>query len=387
MDEKTEKFALVLDIGTTGIKSFVFNEAFGIVAKSYKHIDEINLHRGHVEQDPRDILKLAIEAIRDAVKNSGILTENILGMAITNQRESVVAWDKKTSWPFYPAILWKDVRTEEYCARFSDADRKKIKQKTGLSIEPYFSASKINWLLNNVPEVKTAMKENCLACGTLDSWLLWNISEEKNFLTDQTNASRALLFNIREKKWDEDLFEFFEIPREIVSEVYESKSNFGNLKKEIIGRTLPIVGICGDQQASLYAAGKTIGTTKITYGTGTFIMQITGKEFVLNENFFTTLSVDGDYVFEAKVNHGGEEVELILNDNEKLLKYLKNLAQETDFYVKKLPQKPAEIIIDGGVMRDGILKKYQEEISQVSIKEQMIFDGTALGAAKLVFEQ
>jgi glycerol kinase len=311
--------------------------------------------------------------------------ESILGMAITNQRESVVAWDKKTSWPFYPAILWKDTRTQEYCVHFSDADQKMVKEKTGLPIESYFSASKINWLLNNVPEVKMAAEKECLACGTIDSWLIWNLSEKKDFVTDWTNASRTLLFNIKDKKWDEELLNLFGIPGEIMPKVEKSKGDFGILDSKVLGRAIPIRAVCGDQQSSLYAAGTKTGTTKITYGTGVFIMQVLGKDFSLVEDFFTTLAADGSYALEAKVDHGGKEVESMLGDDKKLHAFLKNVAVEVDRYIKKIPIKPEKITIDGGVMRDGIVGSYQEEISGIKIDEQIVFDGTALGSAKLFF--
>lgn len=385
MNNKKGKFALVLDIGTTGIKSFIFDEEFNVLAKSYKPMEEINLHPGHIEQDPRDILNKSIDAMKDVVKESGIPLESILGMAITNQRESVVAWDKKTSWPFYPAILWKDIRTKEYCAHFSNAEQKMVRQKTGLPIEPYFSASKINWLLNNVPEVKLAAEKECLACGTLDSWLVWNISEKKDFVTDWTNASRTLLFDIKNKRWDESLFDLFSIPEGIMPKVEKSKGDFGIMDSKVLGRAIPIKVVCGDQQSSLYAAGTKTGTTKITYGTGVFIMQILGADFSLVEDFFTTLTVDGSYALEAKVDHGGKEVESLLGDDKKLNAFLKNVALETDRYIKKLPAKPEKIMIDGGVTRAEKVGEYQEEISGTKIDKQTIFDGTALGSAKLFF--
>jgi len=385
MDKKAGEFALVLDVGTTGVKAFIFDESLNIAAKSYKHVEEISLHPGHIEQDPRGILELAIDVMRSVVKESGVPIKNISGMAITNQRESVVAWDKKTSWPFYPAILWKDVRTKEYCAHFSDTDRKMVRQKTGLPIEPYFSASKINWLLNNVPEVKFAAEKGCLACGTLDSWLIWNLSEKKDFVTDWTNASRTLLFNIKDKKWDKELLDLFGIPDDLMPRAEKSRGDFGVLDPKVLGRAIPIKAVCGDQQSGLYAAGTKMGTTKITYGTGVFIMQVLGNDFSLIKDFFTTLAADGSYSLEAKVDHGGKEVESILGDDKKLHAFLKNIALETDCYIKKLPIKPEGITIDGGVTRDGIVGGYQEKISGIKIFEQTVFDGTALGLAKMFF--
>jgi glycerol kinase len=385
MSRKTGKFVLVLDVGTTGVKSFVFDEAFNIVAKAYKHIEEIKTHSGYVEQDPSAILEIASNVMRSAVEESDVSVENILGIAITNQRESVVAWNKKTSSSLYPIISWKDVRTKKYCDQFSDTDREVVKQKTGLPIEPYFSASKINWLLNNVSDVKLAAEKRYLAFGTLDSWLIWNLGEEKNFVTDWTNASRTLLYDIKNKRWDKDLLSLFDISEELLPKVEKSRGSFGMLSQIVLGRSIPIKVVCGDQQSSLYAAGTKVGTTKITYGTGVFIMQILGDDFSLKDGFFTTLDVEGNCVLEAKVNHGGREVESLLGNDEALRSFLKKIAVEADYYIKKLPTKPEKITIDGGVMRDGIIGKYQEEISGIKISEQTIFDGTALGLAKLFF--
>ncbi|MDO8512578.1 MAG: FGGY family carbohydrate kinase [bacterium] len=388
MKSLENKFVLVLDVGTTGIKAFVFSRGGDIVAKANRTIGEIRLHPGHVEQDPAEIIQLSKEVLAEAVSASKIKEEDFLGMSITNQRETIIAWDKKTAWPFYPAIVWKDTRTNEYCQELAKKFGEVVLQKTGLPILPYFSASKISWLLDNVPEVKLAAEKNCLACGTVDSWLLWNLTEEQVFSTDVTNATRTLLCNIKTKQWDDELLNMFNVNIEILPEIKKTQGHFGNLKKDILGFSLPILTVCGDQQASLYAAGDTEGTTKITYGTGTFIMQIIGKEFLLREGFFTTITAGGEnFAIEAKMDRGAKEVLKLLADKPALKKYLKEIAIDVDKVIKKLPHKPTEIVIDGGVMRDGIVGKFQEEISGIKIVPQKIFDGTALGAAKLVFDQ
>ncbi len=380
---KNKQFVLVLDAGTTGIKAFVFDRDFKIIAKSYRKISEFSLREGKVEQDPRKIVDVSVDLLKEAVGASGIQASEIAGVGVTNQRETVVAWDKVTSRPLYPAIVWKDSRTKEYCEALAAKNEKQVREKTGLPIESYFSASKINWLLNNIPEVKTNKN---LACGTLDSWIIWNISGARSFVTDWTNASRTLLFNIHEREWDQGLFNLFGIPGGIMPEIKESKDSFGVLRKDILGLNLPIMAVCGDQQASMFAAGTEEGVTKITYGTGTFIMQAIGNKFALLDGFFTTLMANGEYAVEAKIGRGGKEVEPLLNDTEKLRGFLKELAVDTDFYLRRLPRKPGQIVIDGGVMRDGIIGKYQEEISGLKMKEQAAFDGTALGVAKLILD-
>lgn len=381
-----KQFVLVLDVGTTGIKAFVFDKEGAIVANAKRAIGEIRLHPGHVEQDPSEMIRLSKEVLAEVVSVSNKKEEEFIGVSITNQRETIIAWDKKTSWPFYPAIVWKDTRTLEQCQVLVEKYGDKVMQKTGLPILPYFSASKIGWLLQNVPEVRLAAERKCLACGTVDAWVLWNLTEEQVFSTDATNATRTLLCNIQTKQWDDELLSIFNVNREILPEIKKTQSNFGKLNKEILGFSLPILAVCGDQQASLFAVGESEGTTKITYGTGTFIMQITGKDFSLQEGFFTTMTADGEnFAIEAKVDRGAKEVLKVLADKPALEKYLKEIAIDVDKVIKKLPHKPMEIIIDGGVMRDGIVGKYQEEISGIKITEQKIYDGTALGAARLVF--
>lgn len=382
--QDNRQYILVLDVGTTGIKAFVFDKEGRIIARANRSIGEISLHPGHVEQDPGEIIRLAKEVLKEAVTNSAKQAYEFIGMSITNQRETIIAWDKKTSWPFYPAIVWKDSRTEAECKQIAEKYGEIVLHKTGLPILPYFSASKISWLLQNVPEVKLAAEKNCLACGTVDAWVLWNLTEEKIFVTDTTNATRTLLCDVNTLQWDAELLKIFNIDAAILPDIQKTQSNFGNLSKEILGFSLPILAVCGDQQASLFAAGGDVGTTKVTYGTGTFIMQIIGTEFALREGFFTTITADGaQFAIEAKVGRGAKEVAKLLTDKPALENYLQQLAADVDLIIKKLPQKPRELIIDGGVMRDGIVGKFQEQISEIKIREQIIYDGTALGAARL----
>lgn len=376
-----KKYVLVLDVGTTGIKAFVFDNDENIVARAKRDIAEISAQPNYVEQDPAEMIRLVKEVLTEAVSASKIREGEFLGMSITNQRETIIAWEKTTSRPLYLAIVWKDTRTEKECQSLVEKYGEIVLQKTGLPILPYFSASKINWLLRNVPA-------DNFVCGTVDAWVLWNLTAEQVFYTDVTNAGRTLLCNIKTKQWDNELLDIFKVKREILPEIKNMRDSFGTLKKDILGFSLPILAVCGDQQASLFAAGDKVGTTKITYGTGTFILQIIGAEFALHEGFFTTLMADGaSYAIEAKVNRGAKEVDKLLNDKVALEKYLKEIAVDVDKVIKKLPLKPTEIMIDGGVMRDGIVGKLQEEISGIKTREQKIFDGTALGAARLIFEQ
>ena len=226
-----KKFALVLDVGTTGIKAFVFDAEGNIVAKENRKIDEISLHPGHVEQDPIEIIKLSEDVLRSVVKESGLGEKDFIGLGISNQRETTVVWDKKSSWPFYPAIVWKDSRTKNYCDAVGAENNNVVQAKTGLTIQPYFSASKMQWLFENIPEVKFASDKNCLGMGTVDTWLLWNLTEDRSYLTDETNAARTLIFNIKTKQWDKDLLNIFSLAMVVLPDVKPSRSNFGKLKK------------------------------------------------------------------------------------------------------------------------------------------------------------
>lgn len=380
------KYVIVLDVGTSGAKGFIFDDQYNLKSKKYFPIKIISLHKGkgHVEQDPREIIKAAKQVLREVFAESQLSPKDITGMGITNQRETTVLWDKKTTWPLYPAIVWNDKRTEKYCLELKDKE-KTVREKTGLKIEPYFSASKIHWLLENVPAARPALENNYLACGTVDSWLLWNLAEGSPFLTDQTNAARTLLFNAQTRKWDKELLDLFEIPEKIIPEVKSIRDDFGFLREDILGFKIPIQAICGDQQAGLYAAGHEVGTTKVTYGTGTFVMQII-PEFKIYEDFFTTISgANGSFAVEGKIEKGGKQVEPLLNNPTELRKFLEELAGEVDVLIKNLPIKPKELILDGGVMRDGIIAEMQEKISGIPVKNQLFFDGTALGVAKMIF--
>ncbi|MDP3997862.1 MAG: FGGY family carbohydrate kinase [bacterium] len=382
-----QKYRLVLDAGTTGIKALVLDEQENLVAKDYQAISTARPETGRAEQDPQQILSAAVEVIRRAVSASAIPPKEFIGFAITNQRETSLIWHKKTGQPLYPAIIWEDTRTTILCEAWQKNFGEEVRQKTGLPCDPYFSAPKIHWTLDHVPEAQKARQEKQLLWGTLDSWLIWNLTEGHPHLTDQTNASRTLLFNIHDKKWDKKLLEIFNLPADILPKVKPSASHYGKLNQEIIGAELPLLAVCGDQQASMFAAGAKTGTTKVTFGTGTFIMQIIDDHFQLIDGFFTTLTpgeAKSVFALEATINKGGADVEPLLKNPQALEEFLWQLARDVDKIIKQLPIKPKEIIIDGGVTRDGILARIQPTISNLPVIEQKIFDGTALGAARLI---
>jgi|GEM_PF-825170 len=385
--------SLVLDVGTTGIKAFIFNENLEIVARVYRPIKTRWPKKDWVEQDPMEILNVSKQVLKEAVRASRVKLNHFSAFGLTNQRETVVAWDRVTGEPVYAAIVWEDKRTAARlrlwrATAWQEGVEGLVSEKTGLKLDPYFSATKIQWVLENVPKARKLLAEKRLLVGTIDTWLLWNLCEDEPHLTDETNAARTLLFNLRKQDWDPELLELFGVPREILPDVFSSGAHFGFLKTEIIGARLPVLAVAGDQQASTYAAGTKKGTTKITYGTGAFLVQSLGNNFKLHPDFFTTLlpTIGGKPVFalEAKVENCAVLVEPVLKNSKKLRVVLTKIARSVDKEIKKLPSKPKSIIADGGVMRDGIIVELQQKISGISVQAQSTFDGTALGVAKLI---
>lgn len=383
---------LVLDVGTTGVKAFVFNGNGTILSKAYSALGKTRPQKGWVEQDPYEILVSSMTVMRQAVQESRIPLERISGFGITNQREATVVWDKDTGSSVYPVIGWEDSRTKAFCTKIAKKESTQVRERTGLPIESYFSASKVRWILDNVPNTRKLEKEGRLAFGTLDSWLLYHLCENHPHVTDETNASRTLLFNIRTRQWDESLLELFDVPKSILPVVQPSSSKFGVLSEAILGVRLPVLAVCGDQQSSLYAASCTEGVgryaTKITYGTGSFVMQNIGKRFLLGDAFFTTLvpGTDGsDFAVEMKVEGTGEAVAKVVDNSDTLKKYLKTLAKHVDRHLKLLPHTPPLIIADGGVARDNIVVEFQQSISHIPVRLQQTYDGTALGVALMIF--
>lgn len=381
-------YTLVLDAGTTGVKSFVFDAKENIIAKSSRPINKTFPEPGWIEQDPKEIITAAIDTLREVVHVAHVPLSEFSGFGIATQRETIVAWDKQTSEPIYPAIVWQDTRTIKWCKSLPVVQHQLVQEKTGLPIDPYFSASKISWLLSNIEKAQELIDQNQLAVGTIDSWLIWNLAKGSPHLTDYTNASRILLFNIKTLQWDNELLSVFGVPADVLPKALPSCSEYGILRKEIIDLELPILAVAGDQQASLYAAGLAAGTTKATYGTGTFVMQTIGYEFALHQPFFTTLAINPEqqpwYALEAKATSGVENAEELLKDSAQLQAHLHRLVESAESYIKQLPHMPSEIIIDGGWIRDGKILPIQSAISDVPVREQKIYDGTALGIDRLM---
>jgi glycerol kinase len=383
---KHNKKYLVLDLGTTNVKGFVFDSANKIIAKEQVGINKNIMSGGRVQQDPMQMARASIEVLRKAFKKSGVKPNELSSFGLTTQRETTILWDAKTGRPVYPAIVWEDSRTKNYCEALKKYEHV-VSSKTGLTINPYFSASKVHWILKNIPQAKQLLAKGNLKFGTPDAWLLWNLTSNHVHISDYTNVSRTLLFNIQTLKWDKQLLNIFQIPETILPQAKPSKYKFGMLKKSVLGFELPIMAVCGDQQASLFAAGSSLGTTKVTYGTGTFAMQIIGNKFKTTENLFTTLAAGSAkkiYAVEAKINIGAKQVAPLLNKPLKLKKIITKIVKGGAKIIKLLPIKPKQIIIDGGITQYKNLDVLQSKFCGLPVKKQNPYDGTALGVAKLL---
>ncbi len=382
-------FYLVLDVGTTSVKTLLFDRTCSLIERVSFDLSKAFPKRGWVEQDPEELLRISRRTMRVALKKSGCHLSDCLGMGITNQRETTILWETGSGKAIYPLIVWEDQRTKQWCKHHSASEQTLVRSLTGLSIEPYFSASKIRWILDHVPKTRTLLQKNTLRFGTVDTWLLWNMTRSHAHLTDQTNAARTLLFDIRKRQWDHQLLELFDIPPEILPKVRSGTDGFGILDHSILGQEIPILAICGDQQSSFYAAAYTTANepiTKVTCGTGTFISQST-HTFQLHPGFYTTIAPHPTrqtvYVLESKIQRGGKQVEPLLKNPSKLTSFLENLADDIEDHLKRLPIRPREIVLDGGVTRDGILQHWIEKKSHVKVVTLPLFDGTGLGTAFL----
>lgn len=309
-------FFLAIDQGTTSCRAIVYDKKFQPIGISQKEITQFFPHSDWVEHDADEIWTKQLACCKEAIKKAGIEPKDIISIGITNQRETVVAWDKKTGNPVYRAIVWQDRRTAAACIEDENImGIKVLESKTGLRFDAYFSASKIRWILENILTARKKADKNELCVGTIDSWLLWKLTRGSVFATDVSNASRTNLFNINTLSWDAELLDFFKIPIEILPEVKASIGNFGSTKKDFFGVEIPIHGVAGDQQASLYGHGCfEKGSIKNTFGTGCFILQNTGSQIVLpQKGLLTTIAWrENDevcYAIEGSVFNAGSAIQ------------------------------------------------------------------------------
>jgi glycerol kinase len=281
---------LAIDQGTTSSRAILFDRKGGNVASAQREFTQHFPHDGWVEHDPEAIWESVLATCREVVASAGVGVERLLGVGITNQRETTVVWDRETGRPLYHAIVWQDRRTADACQALRDAGHlESVQARTGLLIDPYFSATKLAWILDNVEGARARAERGELAFGTIDTFLIWRLSGGRVHATDATNASRTALFNIHEQRWDPALLELFDIPASLLPEVKDSSDDFGTLDPEWLGAALPIAGVAGDQQAALVGqACFSPGMGKSTYGTGCFMIVNTGDTAERSRNRLLT---------------------------------------------------------------------------------------------------
>jgi len=321
-----EKYILAIDQGTTSSRAIIFNKKGDIISVAQKEFKQYFPKPGWVEHDPIEIWSSQAGVATEAVTKKGLNVDNILAIGITNQRETVIVWDKKTGKPVYNAIVWQDKRTANYCDELKKQGKETlIKEKTGLVIDAYFSATKVKWILDHVEGVRKRAEAGELVLGTIDTWLIWNFTKGNQHVTDVTNASRTQLFNINTMDWDDELLELFTIPRSMLPKVRQSSEVYGYTQSTFYDTKIPIAGIAGDQQAALFGQMCTKpGMVKNTYGTGCFmLMNIGEKPIVSKNNLLTTVAwtINGktNYALEGSVFIGGAVVQW-LRDGLKIIR-------------------------------------------------------------------
>lgn len=441
------KYFLALDQGTTSSRAIIFDVNSEIVAVAQKEFNQIFPQSGWVEHDPHEIWESQKDTAIEALQKASLTAKDIAAIGITNQRETTIIWDRKTGEPVCNAIVWQDRRTSAFCNEIRREHADLIREKTGLEVDAYFSASKVNWILENIPQAREKAENGELCFGTVDSWLVWKLMNGERHLTDVSNASRTMLFNIHELEWDKELLGILDVPRQILPEVLSSSEVYGEVKVSDELKGIKIAGIAGDQQAALF--GQLClekGEMKCTYGTGCFMLQNTGDEAVKSENrLLTTIGWQiGDkteYAIEGSVFIGGavvqwlrDSLEIIENsgDIEKLAHsvsdnggvyfvpafaglgtphwdqnargliigltrgtgnaHIARAALESIAYqvadLLNAMQKDSgielkELRVDGGATKNETLLQFQADILQIPVVRSKISETTALGAAFL----
>ncbi len=313
---------LSIDQGTTGTTVLVFNQTGDVAGRGYSEFKQHYPQPGWVEHCAEEILSVTTSAIQSAIKAANISFADINAIGITNQRETFVVWDKKTAKPLYKAIVWQCRRSAEICEQINlDGKAQWIHQKTGLVVDAYFSASKLKWFFDQHPDIREKAKHGDVLFGTIDSWLIWNFSDGKSHVTDMTNASRTMLFNIETQSWDAELLDYFEIPKQILPTVIESvNQTIKTSKDSLFGRAISISGVCGDQQAALVGQGCwQSGMVKNTYGTGCFMLMYTDQHRAFSDKgLLTTICCDQSgkpaYALEGSVFIAGAGIQWLRDE-------------------------------------------------------------------------
>tara|TARA_E500000178_G_scaffold231006_1_gene227526 strand:- start:155 stop:1633 length:1479 start_codon:yes stop_codon:yes gene_type:complete len=442
-----KKFIVSIDQGTTSSRVVLFDTKGNIKFISQYEFKQYFPRNGWVEHNPNEIWSTTIKALKQVIKKAKSLKGHILTIGITNQRETTILWNKKTGKPIYNAIVWQDRRTQEYCKSLKNKNYENtFRKKTGLFIDPYFSATKIKWILDNIKVSKKLLKTNNLLFGTVDTFLIWKLTKGKQHLTEATNASRTMLFNINNNKWDNEILQKLKIPKSILPEVKNSADNFGKTDKRVTGKEIPISAVLGDQQAA--AVGQACfekGSIKSTYGTGAFVIMNTGSKKINSKNKLltticyrlnnkTTYALEGSiFIAGAGVQWLRDKIKLINNayETEKIAKSTKSnnevyvvpafsgigapywrpdarglitgLTRDSDwktlvratvesvayqsydlFYsMNKDGLKPRIVNIDGGMVANNWFSQFLADVINLKVIRPKVLETTALGAALL----
>ena len=443
-----KKYILALDQGTTSSRAIIFDHAGQIISIGQKEFNQIYPKSGWVEHDPREIWSSQIAVVAEALVKADIKSADFAAIGITNQRETTIVWDRETGRPIHNAIVWQDRRTASYCDELkAKGHDEKIKEKTGLLIDSYFSATKIRWILNNVEGAKKKAEDGELLFGTVDTWLIYNLTDKEKHVTDVTNASRTMLFNINTMQWDEELLTLFEIPKSMLPEVKTSSEVYGETAGKILTDKIPIAGIAGDQQAALF--GQLCinpGMVKNTYGTGCFMLMNIGNKPIVSKNKLVTtvawqIGKEVTYALEGSIFIAGaivqwlrdglgiikssEDVEALAdkvkdtdgvylvpafaglgaphwdsyargtivgltrgsNASHIARAALEGIAFQTVDILKAMEadagKEIKELRVDGGATNNNLLMQFQSDILQAKVVRPKITETTAIGAAYL----
>lgn len=442
------KYILALDQGTTSSRCILFDKSGKIISMAQKEFTQLYPNPGWVEHNPREIWASQLAVAIEAMANVGATAEDIAGIGITNQRETTIVWDRQTGEPIYNAIVWQCRRTAEMIEKVvADGHTRMIKAKTGLVPDAYFSGSKIGWILDHVEGARDRAKKGELCFGTVDTWLIWNLTKGKKHVTDYTNASRTMLFDIHKLEWDDELLALFDIPREMLPQVCPSSYHFGDTDPSILGGIIPITGAAGDQQAALF--GQCCfkkGEAKNTYGTGCFLLMNTGDAPIESNNgLVTTIAASTadrvEYALEGSVFVAGASIQW-LRDSMRMIKSasqseeyadnaydtngvyivpaftglgapywnqyargtvvgitrgckkehfiratLESIAYQTEEVLRAMEEDASvslpELKVDGGASANNFLMKFQADISGKVVRRPKCIETTALGAAYL----
>ncbi len=440
-----KKFLVAIDQGTTSSRAILFDLQGNIIFTSQFEFTQYFPKNGWVEHNPNEIWSSSIKSLKNVIRKASALKGKILTIGITNQRETTILWNKKTGKAIYNAIVWQDRRTQEYCQKLKKKKYENtFRKKTGLFIDPYFSATKIKWILENVKISKKILKSNNLLFGTVDTYLIWKLTNGKHHLTDATNASRTMLFNINNNTWDKEILKKLNVPKSILPDVKNSADNFGVTNKKIVGHEIPISAVLGDQQAA--AVGQSCfekGSIKSTYGTGAFAIMNTGSKKIFSKNKLLTticyrLNGKNTFALEGSIFIAGAGVQWLrdklklinnANDTEQIAKSKKNnegvyvvpafsgmgapywrpaargiitgLTRDSDWKtlvraviesvayqsydlfnaMRKDGLKPNKIKIDGGMVKNNWFSQFLANIINVKTERPKVLETTALGVA------